>query len=214
VSNSVSTATTWCWKPQRHHRPKSSTCCRRHKPGIVALLRPSRDGWSAEDWQAFFDERAGSAEFDSGLPRPQAEVRAFAYCVVEWLNRNFVRSPTGRCLTCGGGDHRTMRCFPTASSRPAMPGCIRAAGPHGTPGARPRLSPRWRLWESTNRGPINDRKEDSRDQAIDSGCQRSRRSEGNAEEYRRLALRSVEHMLANLTGRRPRDKEKANTNGK
>ena len=77
----------------------------RHKPGIVALLRPGRDGWSAEDWQVFFDERAGIAEFDGGLPRPEAEARAFACCVVEWLNRNPVRSPPGRCLACGGGDH-------------------------------------------------------------------------------------------------------------
>ena len=60
----------------------------RHKAGVVALLRPGGDGWSAEDWQAFFDERAGIAEFDGGLPRAEAEARAFACCVVEWLNRN------------------------------------------------------------------------------------------------------------------------------
>ena len=77
----------------------------RHKAGIVTLLRPADDGWSAEDWQVFFDERAGIAEFDGGLPRGQAEARAFACCVVEWLNRNPVRSPPGRCLGCGGGDH-------------------------------------------------------------------------------------------------------------
>jgi hypothetical protein len=76
----------------------------RDKAGIVALLRPGRDGWSAEDWQVFFDERAGVAEFKSGLPRPQAEARAFACCIVEWLNRNPVRSPPGRCLGCGGDE--------------------------------------------------------------------------------------------------------------
>jgi hypothetical protein len=75
------------------------------KAGIVALLRPGRDGWSAEDWRAYFDERAGIAEFDGGLPRPEAENRAFECCVVEWLNRNFERSPPGCCLACGGGDH-------------------------------------------------------------------------------------------------------------
>ena len=73
----------------------------RHKLGIVALLRPGPGGWSAEDWQIFFHERAGIAEFDGGLPRPEAEGLAFACCVVEWLNRNFVRSPPGRCLACG-----------------------------------------------------------------------------------------------------------------
>ena len=51
-------------------------------------LRPAEDGWSAEDWQVFFDERAGIAEFDGGLPRAEAEAQAFACCVVEWLNRN------------------------------------------------------------------------------------------------------------------------------
>jgi hypothetical protein len=75
-----------------------------HKAGVVALLRPDRDGWSAEDWQVFFDERAGIAEFDSGLPRPQAEARAFACCVAEWLNRNPVWSPPGSCLACSGGE--------------------------------------------------------------------------------------------------------------
>ena len=41
------------------------------------MLRPGGDGWSGEDWRAFFDERAGIAEFDGGLPRDQAEARAF-----------------------------------------------------------------------------------------------------------------------------------------
>jgi hypothetical protein len=50
----------------------------RHKADVVRMLRPAEDGWSAEDWQAFFDERAGIAEFDGGLSRPQAEAHAFA----------------------------------------------------------------------------------------------------------------------------------------
>jgi len=50
----------------------------RHKSEIVALLRPGSDGWSAEDWRLFFDERAGIAEFDSGLLRADAEAQAFA----------------------------------------------------------------------------------------------------------------------------------------
>ena len=72
-----------------------------HKAEIVAVLRPGRDGWSAEDWQVFFDERAGIIEFDGGLPRAEAEAQAFDCCVVEWLNRNPERSPAGRCLGCG-----------------------------------------------------------------------------------------------------------------
>jgi hypothetical protein len=73
----------------------------RHKPGIVALLRPGQDGWTAEDWRAFFDERAGIAEFDGGLPCAQAEARAINCCVVQWLNRNPIRSSPDRCLGCG-----------------------------------------------------------------------------------------------------------------
>jgi hypothetical protein len=49
----------------------------RHKAGIVTLLRPADDSWSAEDWQVFFDERAGIAEFDGGLSRGHAEAHAF-----------------------------------------------------------------------------------------------------------------------------------------
>jgi hypothetical protein len=77
---------------------------RRHKAEIMALLRPAEDGWSADDWQGFYDERAGIAELDGGLPRAEAEARAFACCVAEWQNRNFVRSSPGRCLGCGSDD--------------------------------------------------------------------------------------------------------------
>jgi hypothetical protein len=77
----------------------------RHKAQLIALLRPGGDGWSGEDWRAFFDERAGIAEFDGGLPRDKAEAGAFAACVAEWLNRNAVRSPPGRCHGCGEAEH-------------------------------------------------------------------------------------------------------------
>ena len=76
----------------------------RYKVDILKLLRPSLDGWSAEDWQVFFDEKAGIAEFDGGLSRSEVETRAFACCVVEWLNRNPTPSLPGRCLACGGGE--------------------------------------------------------------------------------------------------------------
>jgi hypothetical protein len=76
----------------------------RYKPSIVELLRRSSQTRSAEDWQVFFDERAAVAELRGGLPRPDAEARAFVCCVVEWMNCNLVRSPPGRCLACGGSD--------------------------------------------------------------------------------------------------------------
>ncbi|EAQ34921.1 hypothetical protein NB311A_05865 [Nitrobacter sp. Nb-311A] len=84
----------------------------RHKAGVLALLRTGSDGWSGEDWLAFFDERAAIAEFDGGLPRASAEVHAFDCCVVEWLNRNPARSPPAHCLGCGGSDHAYDKLLP------------------------------------------------------------------------------------------------------
>src|SRR4029077_8749435 len=75
----------------------------RYKAEIVALIRLKPLRWSADDWRAFFDERAGVIEFDGGLPRAEAEVQALACCVVEWLNQNPARSPPSRCLGCGSG---------------------------------------------------------------------------------------------------------------
>jgi hypothetical protein len=72
-----------------------------HKADIVRMLRRAKNGWSTVDWHAFFDERAGLAEFDGGLSRTQAEHEAFACCVVEWLDRNPEQVPPGRCLGCG-----------------------------------------------------------------------------------------------------------------
>lgn len=45
----------------------------RHKVGIVTLLRLSDDGWAAEDWHVFFDERASpssTADCRAAKPRP------------------------------------------------------------------------------------------------------------------------------------------------
>ena len=88
----------------------------RHKAGIVALLRPASDGWSADRWLAFFEERAGGST--ARLQREEVEARAFAGCVAEWLNRNPVRSPPGRCLGCGAPEraHDPLLPFGTESS--------------------------------------------------------------------------------------------------
>ncbi|MEZ5792379.1 MAG: hypothetical protein R3D34_16875 [Nitratireductor sp.] len=68
----------------------------RHKAEVIKLLQTGEDCWSDEDWRALYEERAGIAEFDGGLPRPEAEALALECCLVEWLNRNFERSPPGR----------------------------------------------------------------------------------------------------------------------
>jgi hypothetical protein len=73
----------------------------RHKPEIVRLLRPVKDGWSAEDWRLYFEDRAAVAEFDGGLPRERAEAQAFECCIAEWLDRNPVPSSPGHCASCG-----------------------------------------------------------------------------------------------------------------
>ncbi len=73
---------------------------RRHKAEIIELLTIPRDRWTAEDWRAFFNERARIAEFDRGQTRADAEALALESCVVEWLNRYPERSDPGRCAWC------------------------------------------------------------------------------------------------------------------
>jgi hypothetical protein len=60
----------------------------------------NRATWSAEDWRAHFDERAGFLEHDGGLSRVDAEVQAFERCTIEWLNANPSSSPAGCCAWC------------------------------------------------------------------------------------------------------------------
>jgi hypothetical protein len=73
----------------------------RNKPAILNWLRPGADGWSAKDWRNYFDRYANVTEFNRGLPRVQAEARALSCCIGEWLERNPIRSPPGRCDLCG-----------------------------------------------------------------------------------------------------------------
>ena len=89
----------------------------RYKAEVLALLCTGSDGWSGADWRAFFDERAAIAEFDGGLPRHQAEARAFACCAAKWLNRNPMHSPAGRCLARSGSDHAHDALLPFGTER-------------------------------------------------------------------------------------------------
>jgi hypothetical protein len=73
-----------------------------------AIASPPRhsepfQSWDAEDWRAWYDERAGILEFDAGLPRPEAEARAYQAALIHWLDRNPARSPANVCAHCGGG---------------------------------------------------------------------------------------------------------------
>jgi len=97
---------------EREPAPAVLEAIRHHKAGIVALLIADHDEWTAEDWQTFFDERAGIAEFDGGQTREQAEAVAFKWCVVEWLNRHPDRSDPGRCAVCGEPDREGRAVIP------------------------------------------------------------------------------------------------------
>ena len=62
----------------------------------------TRSTWDADDWQAFFHERAGIAEHDGGLSRAGAERQAHECCVMEWQWRNPPpASGPERCAHCG-----------------------------------------------------------------------------------------------------------------
>ena len=77
---------------------------RLNKADVMAFLQDRKVAWTPEDWRVFFDERAGIAEHNGGLPRPDAERRAFECCVVELLWRN--PPPTSgpeRCAHCDNG---------------------------------------------------------------------------------------------------------------
>jgi hypothetical protein len=46
----------------------------------VGLLGTTSSGWTADDWQALFNERAGNAEFDRGYRKMDAELIAYEDC--------------------------------------------------------------------------------------------------------------------------------------
>lgn len=69
-----------------------------------SALPHETDDWLPEDWLAFFDERAGIAEFDGALARADAEAQAREACISEWLNRSLAPSEPDRCCECGEED--------------------------------------------------------------------------------------------------------------
>ena len=74
----------------------------RHKAEILNLLRSDVAGWSPEDWQVLFDERAAIVEHDGGFPRLDAEMSAFEDCVDHRLALHPpIAGEYGYCLRCG-----------------------------------------------------------------------------------------------------------------
>ena len=151
---SWSTAMIWCCRrPWRRPLP-SSTCCHATKPTSWRCSVPREDGWTGEDWHDFFEERAAIGEFDGGLTRVQAEAQAFACCVVEWLNRNFVGSSPGCCLACNGADLAHDRLLPHGIEPSGHAWLHDTVGPLGTPRGRPTPSRRSRRWGSHSPGKL------------------------------------------------------------
>ena len=73
---------------------------RQHKPEILAYLTHVRH--EADDWAEWVAERAAILEYDGGLPRAEAECRAFQHALVEWSNRHPPQADPNRCAGCGG----------------------------------------------------------------------------------------------------------------
>ncbi len=112
---------------EREPAPRVLETIRRHKASIVALLTEEEGNWTAEDWRAFYEERAGIAEFDGGQTRAEAEARAFEHCVGEWLNQHPEPSDPGHCAWFGAAETSGARVVPYGTS-PAghawvHPGC-------------------------------------------------------------------------------------------
>ena len=82
---------------------------RQNKAGIVQLLSEPDTNWTVEDWQVFFDERAGFAEFDGGLTRAAAEALAYQDCITEWLNCHLEQSNPDSCAWCKKAVYRRPR---------------------------------------------------------------------------------------------------------
>lgn len=88
---------------------------------VQQKLPPDRSSgrleWDASDWQAFYDERAGIAEFVGAAPRAEAEERAFECCIVEWLTRHLEPSEPDRCAWCEKVDQAGHSVVPFGTDR-------------------------------------------------------------------------------------------------
>ena len=72
-----------------------------NKLGLVALLRPGRDGWSHDDWRQTYEERLAVAMIDGEQPEPEARRVAWESCIVRWWDLHPVRSAPDHCAECG-----------------------------------------------------------------------------------------------------------------
>jgi hypothetical protein len=87
------------------------------KPGSAAgggVTGGEGQPWSACDWQAYFEERAGIREYDGGLPRTEAEHLALEDSVTHWLclHPAPASDPRHGCVHCGAGDQPSKTLLP------------------------------------------------------------------------------------------------------
>jgi hypothetical protein len=98
--------------------PALLSLLKHHKAGILALLQPKKDGWTAENWHALFEEPAEIGEYKCGLSQHRAEANAFKACIATWLNQNLVISPGGFCFHCGAADQPNDALLPYGTTPP------------------------------------------------------------------------------------------------
>ena len=61
--------------------------------------------WTAADWRAHYDERAGMLEYEGGLSRTEAEARARKWVTAEYMVRAHKATVPGVCAHCGEAGH-------------------------------------------------------------------------------------------------------------
>jgi hypothetical protein len=104
----------------------------RHKREVIDFLRSDRSGRTAQDWRAFFDERAAITEFRGGFlletprigPSPPASSSGSTAT-------QFARRRTAAAGAAAVSAKRT-RSFRLGLSGQAMPGCTVPVGDRGT----------------------------------------------------------------------------------
>ena len=91
----------------RQHKTELLTILAKRVPPLKASSlpdphgRPPTEAWTDDDWQGYFGERAGIAEYDGGLERLHAEFCAFEDCLDHWLAMHPPPTePGGLCLHC------------------------------------------------------------------------------------------------------------------
>ena len=61
---------------------------------------PEQDSWRAKDWKAYYVERAAIRQYDAGMSRREAELRAIEDTIAEWLRRRPIDAEPSACAWC------------------------------------------------------------------------------------------------------------------